>query len=126
MNLLNLKQSSDRLGIISKGFLKLPNLHMLIKQRSASLPRNLALGTFCSSPEMLSSAPDKAKLFAENLSKISNIDDSGISLPVFPSRTNMKLHNIFVTSKIVKKVITSLDLSKASGPDCIPAEFFTY
>ena len=70
---------------------------------------------------MLSSASDKAKLFAENLSKISNIDDSGISLPVFPSRTNLKLHNISVTPKIVKKVITSLDLSKASGPDCIPA-----
>ena len=81
----------------------------------------MALATFGNSPEMLSSASDKAKLFAENLSKISNIDDSGIFLPVFPSRTNLKLHNIFVTPKIVKKVITSLDLSKASGPDCIPA-----
>ena len=29
----------------SKGFLKLPNLHMLIKQKSQSLPRNLALWT---------------------------------------------------------------------------------
>ena len=46
----HLKQSSDRLGIIAKGFLKLPNLHMLIKQRSASLPRNLALATFGNSP----------------------------------------------------------------------------
>ena len=32
----------------------------------------------------------------------------------------MKLHNISVISKMVKKVITNLDLSKASGPDCIP------
>ena len=69
---------------------------------------------------MLSSASDKAKLFAENFSKNSNLDDSGISLPVFPSRTNLKLHNISVTPKMVKKVIVSLDLSKASGPDCIP------
>ena len=46
INLLNLKQSSDRLVIIAKGFLKLPNLHMLLKQKSASLPRNLALRTF--------------------------------------------------------------------------------
>ena len=45
---------------------------------------------------------------------------SGISLPVFPSRTNLKLHNISVTPKMVKKVITNLDSSKASGPDCIP------
>ena len=45
-------------------------------------------------PEVLSSASDKAKLFAENFSKNSNLDDSGISLPVFPSRTNLKLHNL--------------------------------
>ena len=69
---------------------------------------------------MLSSASDKAKLFAENFSKNSNLDDSGISLPVFPFRTNLKLHNISVTPKMVKKVIMNLDLSKASGPDCIP------
>ena len=66
--------------------------------------------------EVLSSASDKAKLFAENFSMNSNLDDSGISLPVFPSRTNLKLHNISVTPKIVKKVIVNLDLSKASGP----------
>ena len=69
---------------------------------------------------MLSSAFDKAKLFVENFSKNSNLDESGISLLVFPSRTNLKLHNISVTPKMVKKVIINLDLSKASGPDCIP------
>ena len=69
---------------------------------------------------MLFSASDKAKLFVENFSENSNLDDSGISLPVFPSRTNPKLHNISVTPKMVRKVIMNLDLSKASGPDCIP------
>ena len=69
--------------------------------------------------DLLSSASDKAKLFAENFSNNSNLDDSDISLPVFPSRTNLKLHNISVTPKMVKKVIMNLDLSKASGPDCI-------
>ena len=68
---------------------------------------------------VLSSASDKEKLFAETFSKNSNLDDSGISLPVFPSRTNLKLHNIYVTPKMVKKFIMNLDLSKASGPDCI-------
>ena len=48
-----------------------------------------------------------------------NLDDSGISLPVFPSRTNLKLH-VSVTPMMVKKIIMNLDLSKASGPDCIP------
>ena len=71
------------------------------------------------STDRRSSAFDKAKLFAKNLSKNSNFDDSGISLPAFPSRTNLKLHNISVTPKIVKKVITNLDSSKASGPGCI-------
>ena len=70
-------------------------------------------------PEVLSFASDKAKLFAENFSKNSNLEDSGISLPVFPSRTNQKLYNISLTSKMVKRGITILDLSKASGPDCI-------
>ena len=69
--------------------------------------------------EVLSSASDKATLFAENFSLNSNLDDSGVSLPVFPSRTNLKLHNISVTPKMVRKFEMNLDLSKASGPDCI-------
>ena len=88
-----------------------------------------AIPPLFNSPEVLFSA----KLFAKNFSKNSNLDDSGISLPVFPSRTNLKLH-ISVTPKMVKKVIMNLDLSKASGPDCIPvvvlkncgSELFTY
>ena len=59
---------------------------------------------------MLSPASDKAKLFAENFSEYFNLDDSGIFLPVFPTRNNLKLHNISVTGKIVKKVIMNLDL----------------
>ena len=65
---------------------------------------------------MLSSASDKAKLFAKNFPKNSNL----MTLPICPSRTALKLHVISVTRKIVKKVITNLDSSKATGPDCIP------
>ena len=68
---------------------------------------------------MLSSAPDRAKLFTKNFSKNSNLDDSEIFLPVFLYRTYLKLH-IFVPPKMVKKIITDLDFSRASGPDCIP------
>ena len=78
---------------------------MLIKQKSPSFLRNLALGTFgklpvkksksaipplFNSPEVLSSAPDKTKLFAEHFSNDSNLDYPGISLPIFPSRSNLK------------------------------------
>ena len=69
---------------------------------------------------MLSSPSDKAKLFAKNFSENCNLDELGISLPVLPSGTNLKLHNVYVTPKMVENVITNLDLSKASGPDCIP------
>ena len=67
--------------------------------------------------DVLSSASDKAKFFAENFSKNPNLDNLGISLPVFPSRTNLKVHNISLTRKMVKKLVTNLDLSKESGPD---------
>ena len=67
-------------------------------------------------PEVLSSACDKEKLFDESVSMNSNLHDSGISLPVFSSRTNLKLHNISVTPKMVRKVVMNLDLSKESDP----------
>ena len=102
--------TSQKLG--SRDFWRIVN-SVLNKGKSAIPP-------LFNGAEVLSSASDKAKLFAKNFSKNSNLDYSGISLPVFPSRTNLKLHNISITPKMVKKVITNLDSSKASGPDCIP------
>ena len=52
INLLNLKWSSDRLVINAKGFLKLPNLYILMKQNS--LRRNFALGTLVELPIVFS------------------------------------------------------------------------
>ena len=105
---------------------------------SPSLPRNLALGTFgilliYSVPnkgksaipplfndlEMLSSAPDKAKLFAKIFLKNSNLDESGISLPVFPSRIKLNQHKISITHKMVRNIIANFDLSKLSGSDVV-------
>ena len=57
--------------------------------------------------EVLSSASDKTKLFAENFSMSSILDDAGISLPVFSCRTNLKLH-ISVIPKMVKKVVMNI------------------
>ena len=79
-----------------------------------------AIPPLFSGSKVLFSASDKAKLFGKNFSKNSNLDDSDISLPVFPSRTNLKLYNISITPRMVKKVITNLDSSKTSGPDFIP------
>ena len=90
------------------------------KRFKSPIPPLVTMSLFSFGPEVLSSASDKAKLFAKNFSKNSNLDDSVISLPIFPSRTNLKLHNISITPKMVKKVIMSLDSSKAPGLDCIP------
>ena len=97
--------TSQKLG--SRNFWQIAN-SVLNKCKSAIPP--LFIG-----PEVLSSASDKAKLFAKNFFNNSNLDDSGI----FLSRTNMKLHNISITPKMAKKVITKLDSSKASSPECI-------
>ena len=48
-----------------------------------------AIPPLLNGPEVLSSASDKVKLFAKSFSKNSNFDDCGISLSVFPSRTNL-------------------------------------
>ena len=109
---------------------------MLLKQKGPSLPRNSrdfwriansvlnkgksAIPPLFDGPDVLFFASDKGKLFAKNFSKNSNLDDSGIPLPVFPSRTNLELHNISITPKMVKKVITKLDSSKAPDLDYIP------
>ena len=76
--------TSQKLG--SHDFWQIAN-SVLNKGKSAMPP-------LFNDPEVLSSASDKAKLLVENFSKNSNLDDSGISLPVFPFRTNLKLHNI--------------------------------
>ena len=76
--------TSQKLG--SRDFWRIAN-SVLNKGKSAIPP-------LFNGPEVLSSASDKAKLFTENFSKNSNLDDLGISLPVFLSRTNLKLHNI--------------------------------
>ena len=122
--------------------MKLPNLHKPTKKiysitsqkdRSQDFSRianslfnkdKSAIPPLFNGIEVFSSASDKAKLFAENFYKNSNLDDSGISLPVVPSRTNLKLYNISVTPKMVKKVSMNLDLSKASGP--VSLSFLTY
>ena len=108
----NKKESITSQNLGSHDFWRIAN-SVLNKGESAIPP-------LFNGPEVLSSASDKAKLFAENFSLNSNLDDSGISLPAFPSRTSLKLHNISVTHKMVRKVVMNLYLSKASGPDCIP------
>ena len=70
-------------------------------------------------PEVLISASEKAKLFAEVFPKDSNLNDSGHQLSAFNRRTDINLSNMVIIPKMVKKTISNLDSSKASGTDGI-------
>ena len=95
---MNLWRSSDRLVTTAKP--KLPNLHMLIKLESLTSqklgPQDFwqiansflnkgkpLIPPLSNDLKVLSSAFDKAQLFSKNISRNSNLDGSGNSLPVF-------------------------------------------
>ena len=94
----------------SRDFLEIAN--GVLKKGKSAIP------TLFGNPEMLSSASDKAELFADNFSKNSNFDNYHIFLLAFPYWTSLKLHN--VTSNLVRKVITNINLSNTCYHDCIP------
>ena len=91
---------ATKIKLGSWDFWQIPN-SVLHKGKSAMPPPFNSL-------EVLPFASDKAKLFAKKFSYNSNFNDSSVSLPGFPSRTNLKLHNISIIPKMVKKVITNL------------------
>ena len=110
---------------------------MLIKQKSPSLPRNLSLETFGELQILFSTKVNllfllssiawihcllhliKQNYLLKTFLRTHIFDTSGMSLPVFLAGTNLKFQHISVAPKIVEKVITNLDSSKASHPDCI-------
>ena len=103
---------------------------------SRSLPRNLALGSFGELLIMFSTKVNLLYLLYSTARRCcllylikqnsllktflkTLILMTQVSLYLF-SRTNLKPHNISLTPKIVKEIISNLDLSKASSTDCIP------
>ena len=92
--------TSQKLG--SRHFRGIAN-SVLNKDKSAIPP-------LLNGPQVLLSSASVEQNIAKNVSRNCNLDDSGIFLPVFTSKTNPKLHNILVTLKMVTKVITNLDL----------------
>ena len=107
---------------------------MLLKQKSPSLHRNLALGTFDKLLIVFSTKVNLLYLLYStdqmccllHLIKQNHLLKTFlrtliliilVSLYLF---SILKLHNMFITPKMIKKAITNLDSSKASGLDCIP------
>ena len=74
----------DRLVVFADRFLKLPGLLLLIKKMSlAHMTFAELLKVSSTKAQVLYTAYSKAKLFPENLSNNSDLDDSRISLPAF-------------------------------------------
>ena len=103
---------------------------MLLKQKSPSLPRNLAVRTF---GELLIVFSTMVNL----LCLLYSVDQRCCLLHLIKQNYLLKtflgplilmtlvshyllLYNISITHNMVKKVITNFDSSKASHPDCIP------
>ena len=102
---------------------------MLIKQNSSSLPRNLAFGTFGEFLIVFSIKVSVLYLLYLTAQRccllylikqncllktflITPILITWAPLADFLSKTNLKLHDINVTPKLIKKVITNLGSSK--------------
>ena len=77
---------------------------MLLKQKSSSLPRNLAFGTF----------GELQTVFSTKVNLLYLLYSMDLRCCL------LHLITISITPKMVKKVIINLDSPKASGPDCIP------
>ena len=69
--------------------------------------------TIINGPEVISSALDKAKLFARNFASNSTLDDHGHPLPELPSLTESRLSNFRVSVGEVARCIKNLDTNKA-------------
>ena len=99
---------------------------MLIKQKSPSPSRNLAVGTLGELPIVSSGKVNLLYLLYSTTRRcyLLYLIRQNCLLKTFLRTlilmTQVTLYLISVTPKMVKKVITNLDLSKASGAHCIP------
>ena len=68
---------------------------------------------------MSSSASGKENMFTEIFSENSSLQEWGVSLPGFPSRTNCKLHFANATPELLRKFVSDHDYLKVSVADCM-------
>ena len=100
------KVAEQRLG--SHQFWQIAN--RILNRSVCSIP------TIINGPEVISSAADKAKLFAKNFAANSTLCDQGHQPPVFPTVSDNTLCDIQISVRDVAKLIKNLDSSKANWP----------
>ena len=74
----------------------------------------------CNGCDLVFCVSDKAKLFDKYFSRNFNLDHLGVSLPTFPSATNLYCTIFLQFLSWLKKVMINLDLFRVSRPYCIP------
>ena len=104
-NLLRFTSNWYRLLVAAKGLLKLQNLLILMKQSITS--QKLSSCKFWWTIVIVFELLIVFILWCPKVLSYRS-GDSGIFLPACLSRTNLKLHNIFVTAEMAKNVITDL------------------
>ena len=73
---------------------------------------------------MATTSAEKAELLSSQFAKNSSLDDNRRTPPTLPLRTSDTIPSPVITVKRVKRIISCLDNSKASGPDGIPVIVF--
>ena len=71
------------------------------------------------------SAEEKANLFASLFAESSRLNPGGARPPPSPDGCETSMSDIRIHQKDVRRVLSSLDVNKASGPDGIPAIVLT-
>ena len=97
-----------------KTFWKLTNQIQKSKHKSA-------IPSLVEGNQVLTDGKDKANLLCSLFANISTLDDQGEEPPRFSERTEKKLPQIRIFPKCVRRALQKLDISKAAGPDGIPA-----
>ena len=69
---------------------------------------------------------EKANLLNNYFCSISNVDDNGIEIPDFETRTNASFNNLQITHIEVCDILRNLKLGKASGCDLISHQMLKY
>ena len=69
---------------------------------------------------MIRSGQEKTDALAQTLSKVSQLDESGVSPPPFLPRTNAQITSVNISISKMLRALGQRDVTKALGPNMIP------
>ena len=91
----------------------------LIKNLMGTSGRDRSIPPLQLHDTVISSDIDKCEIFNNYFCEQSNLDDSGVNLPVLTAVTHEKLEVVRISETEVEDIFKTLDCSKATGPDLV-------